>query len=235
MATIEETLANNLADVQAQIAAAAERSGRQAADVTLVAVTKYVDAEVTRALAKAGSCALGESRPQSLWQKAETLTDLAVDWHMIGHLQRNKIRRTLPLVSCIHSVDSERLLDSLQQEAERVADQVAILLEVNIAGDPEKTGFLPEQVASLAPRLDQWDQLQVCGLMAMSGRMSKPDQARREFAAVRQLRDRMQKDCPDETELRQLSMGMSGDFALAIQEGATIVRIGSALFEGIDR
>lgn len=233
MAATEDVLAKNLATVQLRMADAAVRSGRQPDDVTLVAVTKYVDHQVTRALVDAGCRVLGESRPQSLWQKAQSLHDLDIEWHMIGHLQRNKIRRTLPLVSWIHSVDSQRLLDGLQQEAAREGAVIKVLLEVNISGDPEKTGLSPAEAAELAPRLDQWNALHICGLMAMSGRVSDEQEALREFAAVRQLRDRMQQSCPGTVELAHLSMGMSRDYALAIEAGATIVRIGSALFEGL--
>jgi pyridoxal phosphate enzyme (YggS family) len=226
-------LSNNLAAVRQRMHEAATRAGRAAADVTLVAVTKYVDAEVTRALAEAGCRTLGESRPQALWEKAQRLGDLDVTWHLIGHLQRNKIRRTLPLLHCVESADSQRLLESLQQEARRLGRLVDVLLEVNISGDAEKTGLSADEACRLAPQLGRYDALHICGLMAMSGRTSDEAQARREFCAVRKLRDRMQQRCPGGIELPQLSMGMSGDYELAIEEGATTVRVGSALFEGV--
>ncbi len=234
MASYERVLTNNLSAVRAQMAEAAQRSGRTPDAVTLVAVTKYVGVDVTRCLFDAGCSTLGESRPQSLWQKADAMESLPVRWHMIGHLQRNKIRRTLPLLKCIHSADSERLLDTLQQETVRANHRVAVLLEVNISRDGEKTGLLPEDALPLARRLDQWDALDICGLMAMSGRRSDRDLARRDFVRVRELRDRMQAECPESVTLSHLSMGMSGDYSIAIEEGATLVRVGSALFEGVD-
>ena len=234
MAAQERKLADNLATVRTQMAEAAQCSGRDSDSVTLVAVTKYVDTDTTQCLAQAGCHALGESRPQSLWQKAESLQHLPIQWHMIGHLQRNKIRRSLPVLSCIHSVDSLRLLAALQEEASRANHRVSVLLEINISRDVEKTGLLPEDALPLAPRLADWDALNICGLMAMSGRLSDRDTARRDFAQVRELRDRLQQECPSAISLHHLSMGMSRDFAIAIEEGATIVRVGSALFEGVD-
>ncbi len=159
--------------------------------ITLVAVTKYVDARITRALVAAGCHTLGESRPQQLWQKAQELADLEIQWHLIGHLQRNKIRRTLPLVDCVHSVDSQRLLDALDQQASG-PPRTKVLLEINISGEPEKTGLLPADACRWAPELDRWPHLEICGLMAMTGRDSDDATARKEFAEVRQLRDRMQ-------------------------------------------
>ncbi len=229
----EQRLEDNLASVRAAMADAARRSGRQLRDVTLIGVTKYVDSAITESLARAGCLTLGESRPQSLWAKAASLQHLPIQWHMIGHLQRNKIRRSLPLLTCLHSVDSTRLLDSLDHEARRADHRLNVLLEVNISGDTEKTGLMPEAAMPLAERLDHWSALDICGLMAMSGRSSDAAQARGQFAELRELRDRMQRVCPDQIKLSQLSMGMSADYTIAIEEGATMVRVGSALFEGI--
>lgn len=233
MTDYERRFMDNLAAVRERIATAARHSGRRADDVTLVAVTKYVDADITRALVNAGCRTLAENRPQMLWEKAELLADLPIDWHMVGHLQRNKIRRTLPLVACIHSADSTRLLDSLQKEARRADRCVDVLLEVNISQDVEKTGLLPDDVRALACRLDEWNALNIRGLMAMSGRLSDAKDSRREFAQLRELRDRMQAECPSGVSLSHLSMGMSDDYTIAIEEGATIVRLGTALLEGI--
>jgi pyridoxal phosphate enzyme (YggS family) len=226
-------LAENLAEVRNRMAAAAQRSGRDAADVVLVAVTKYVDAETARWLPELGCMTLGESRPQSLWEKAEALRDTPVEWHMIGHLQRNKARRTLPLVTLVQSVDSVRLMEALEDEARRINRAVSVLLEVNVSGDVEKTGFSREEAAGLPGRLLNWPHLDVCGLMAMSGRLSDTDAARHDFVRLRELRDEMQRDCPEKIVLKQLSMGMSRDYEVAIEEGATMVRIGSALLEGV--
>lgn len=235
MSPRERRLAENIATVRGHMTEAARQCGRSPDEVTLVAVTKYVDAELTRAVVEAGCLHLGESRPQELWHKAETLVSLQPHWHLIGHLQRNKVRRTLPLVDWIHSADSVRLLDSLQEEAEAAQRRVRVLLEVNVSRDQDKTGLSPETLLPLVTRLPDWNALDICGLMAMSGLWSDHDQARHEFAQVRQLRDQMQALCPPHIALTHLSMGMSDDYVMAILEGATLVRVGSALFEGVEQ
>ena len=229
---MEKLIAENVAEIRARIARAAERSGRTPDRIALVAVTKYVLAELIRPVAAAGCCELGESRPQQLWEKAELLADLPVRWHLIGHLQRNKVRRTLPLTVLIHSVDSRRLLAAIDQEAGD-AGPVRVLLEVNVSGESAKFGFQPDEIEPLLAELPNFANVSVRGLMCMAGLEGRPDDARREFAALRQLRDRLRPSCPKGVVLDELSMGMSGDFEAAIEEGATIVRVGSALFKGI--
>jgi hypothetical protein len=231
----EEQLAENLAAVRQRIATAAARSGRQGDEVTLVAVTKYVDDLLARKLVDLGCRTLGESRPQELWGKAELLNDLGVQWHLIGHLQRNKARRTLPLVECVHSGDSERLLHELNEIATGQSPRLRVLLEVNISGDTAKHGLRSDEVEPLLPGLAQLEGIDICGLMSMASRDGGVDAARRDFAKLRQLRETLAKACPESISLRDLSMGMSGDFDVAIEEGATIVRVGSALFEGIEK
>ena len=226
-------LADNIARVRAEIAEAAARSGRTADAVRLVAATKYVDTAVTRQVAATGALDLGESRPQEIWSKAPELTDLAIRWHLIGHLQRNKVRRTLPLVALIHSVDSLRLIEELQSEAVRISRVQPILLEVNISGDGTKTGFSPTEIEQAIAAVATCDHLQVQGLMSMAGLDTDAVEAQKQFAAVRVLRDQLQANTPANVSLRELSMGMSGDFREAIAEGATMVRIGSSLFEGL--
>jgi hypothetical protein len=230
---LRERLVENLSRIRGRMADAARRSGRDPADVVLVAVTKYVDAEQAAWLPGAGCCELGESRPQSLWTKAAAVADPGVHWHLIGHLQRNKIRRTLPWLSWIHSVDSRRLLDALQQEAEAAATRVRVLLEVNVAGESAKTGFALADMLPLADQFDRWPRLRIEGLMAMAALEGDADAARRDFSQLRELRDAMQRHCPPHIQLQQLSMGMSGDYEVAIEEGATMVRVGSAVWEGL--
>ena len=225
-------LEDNLAAIRDQIAEATTATARKPSDVTVVAVTKYVDAELTRDLVTAGCKTLGESRPQAFWEKADKLSDLDIDWHFVGHLQRNKVRRTLPHVSLIHSVDSLRLLTEIDGQAADLGRQIPILLEVNISGDADKHGFAPDDLEPVLPQLATFSNVSIRGLMAMAHREGGPDVARRDFAAVRQLRDQLQTNAPDEISLDELSLGMSGDFSQAIMEGATIVRIGRALFQG---
>lgn len=223
----------NLASVRQRIHEAAERAGRSPSEVTLLAVTKYVTSDIARILLELGCRHFGESRPQQIWEKVEQVENPEIQWHLIGHLQRNKARRTLPLVSMIESVDSARLLHTLDRETQRTDSRARLLLEVNISGDREKYGLAPDEAVDLTHELDTWPHVEIVGLMAMSARSSDAQTARRDFIRLRQLRDHMQLTCPESVRLKHLSMGMSRDFETAIEEGATIVRIGSALFRGL--
>jgi hypothetical protein len=234
MSTLEQRIADNVARVRQTIASAAARSGRQAEDVTLVAVSKYVGQAEIEALLAAGCFDLGESRPQDLWDKAEQFGDRPVRWHMIGHLQRNKARRTLPLVSLLHAGDSWRLLETASQHLTQSGRTLDVLIEVNVSGDATKTGLGMDDVEPLLPQIAGLPNLRVCGLMAMARWGGTPDEARGDFVRLRNLRDQLAQRCPPEISLAHLSMGMSGDFEIAIEEGATLVRVGSALFEGAE-
>ncbi len=228
-----DRVAENLAGVRQKIAAAAGASGRSPDEVALVAVTKYVGPEVIRALVEAGCATLGESRPQQLCSRAADLADLPVRWHMIGHLQRNKVQRTLPVVEMIQSVDSVRLAVAIDEAAGAAGRTMPVLLEVNVSGDEAKHGFSPDELDRRLDELAGLGRLEIRGLMTMASLEGGPDVARRDFASLRALRDRLRRDCPPGVALGELSMGMSGDYQEAIREGATIVRIGSALFEGV--
>lgn len=235
MTNLSEIIAANVANVRGRIADAAARAGSDPQRITLVAVTKYVGAVETRAVFEAGCTALGESRPQEFWPKAETLADLGIDWHMIGHLQRNKIRRTLPLVKMVQSVDNIRLLEAIDRIAGELLLQAPILLEVNVSGDVKKHGFVSSTLRPLMSELEQFTNVRVRGLMCMASLAGGMDSARRDFSALRELREGLAADCPGNVELTELSMGMSRDYEQAIEEGATIVRVGSALYDGIPR
>lgn len=235
MVSNEKRIEDNLAAVHQRIEEAAVRSGRSAQDITLVAVTKYVDAGLTRMVAQAGCHTLGESRPQQLWMKAEALADDSdIRWHMIGHMQRNKLARTLPSVSVFHSIDSLRLLTAMQNQAEKTETKVDALIEVNISAESNKTGFPRNDVSDVLHQLGEFPLIRITGLMAMASRLGGPDRARRDFSELREFRDQLVSQVGS-CDLQQLSMGMSNDFEIAIEEGATIVRVGSALFEGIER
>jgi pyridoxal phosphate enzyme (YggS family) len=154
-----------------------------------------------------------------------------VRWHLIGHLQRNKIEHTLPLVRCIHSVDSLRLLTALDEAAGPTAPEV--LLEVNASREANKHGFTPEEVVGLAPAMQSVRHLPVVGLMTMAAYEADPESCRPTFALLRDLRDRLRRALALPDALPHLSMGMSNDFEVAVEEGATMVRLGSVLFEGL--
>ncbi len=237
------SIADNLRRVRERIAVAAESCGRIADDITLVGVTKYVGPREAAELVAAGCHDLGESRPQELWNKSEEFqragpSSAPVDpihWHLVGHLQRNKVRRTLPLVSLIHSVDSERLLAAIDEaHAETAGGSAApcnVLLEVNTSGESAKHGLVPDAVEPLVAAAPRFPHVRICGLMTMAALEGGPTVAARNFAALRVLRDRLKPNAPDCVALNDLSMGMSGDFEIAVREGATIVRVGSLLWD----
>jgi pyridoxal phosphate enzyme (YggS family) len=216
---LEERLAANLAAVEARIAAACARAGRPRTDVTLVAVTKYASARVAARLHDLGVADLGESRPQVLWRKADALPR-SVRWHLIGHLQRNKVDKTLPRAALIHSVDSVRLIEALAAEADRQSRDVPLLIEVNLSGEASKTGLDPAGLPEARAAVARHPRLHLRGLMTMAAH-DGPEAARPVFRRLRELGGPL------------LSMGMTNDFEVAIEEGATHVRVGSALFEGI--
>jgi pyridoxal phosphate enzyme (YggS family) len=223
---------NRLRAVEERMTAACQRAGRDRRDVTLVAVTKTVSPEVATLITELGVCHLGENRPQELWRKGAAL-DASVQWHLIGHLQRNKVERTLPLTHLIHSVDSVRLLNEMEGVAARQGRMVDVLLEVNVSGEANKHGFQPEEVPQLVPQIHRLRNVRVQGLMTMAAFEEDPERTRPTFASLRQLRDRLRTELGPAHPLERLSMGMSNDFEVAIEEGATLVRIGSALFEGL--
>ena len=231
---IHDLLHKRLAAVEERLQAACRSSGRMRQEVTMVAVTKTISVSVARLLPQLGLTQLGENRPQELWRKAALLPK-TVHWHLVGHLQRNKVERTLPLVHLIHSVDSVRLLQALENEAAKQGMNAAVLLEVNASGEPNKHGFVPEEVPALLPALAGLRHIQVMGLMTMASLEADPQRCRPTFALVRALRDRLRSQLSPPHTLEHLSMGMSNDFEVAIQEGATLVRIGTALFEDMPK
>lgn len=229
----DSILRQNWRRVVDEVHEATDKAGRKVDSVKIVGVTKYVDAETTLELAQAGCLNLGENRPQLLWQKADHFREQSaepVQWHLIGHLQRNKIRRSLHCNPLVHSVDSERVLKAIGDEAVQQDRVVDALLEVNVSDEESKTGLPIKEAAQLlggGPPAG----VRLIGLMAMAGWGTAPDEAKRSFDSVRELRDRLEEQC--DVRLPELSMGMSGDFQQAIEAGATIVRIGTRLFEGI--
>lgn len=226
-------IAENLARVRERIASAAANAGRRPEDVQLVGVTKYVGPAEAAVLFAAGCRHLGESRPQELWNKTSEPTLAGAHWHLVGHLQRNKVRRTLPLVELVHSVDSLRLAQAINDVAANLGRAARVLLEVNCSGDVEKHGLIPDGLKELLPQLAALTHVEACGLMTMAARGGDDRVAAENFAALRELRDAAKRDCPPSVRLAELSMGMSHDFEIAIREGATIVRVGSLLFDGI--
>jgi len=230
---VQSILRRNLEEVDRRIGAACGRVGRRREEVVLVAVTKYTDVATARELYRLGVADLAESRPQELWKKADAVPQAC--WHLVGHLQRNKVADTLPRVCMIHSVDSFRLLEALEQEAARQQRRLDVLIEFNLSGDVTKHGFVKEQLPFVLQAMQGLKQVRVCGLMTMAGWGTDKETARPVFAALRELRNAIRPHVPPGHAVDQLSMGMTGDFEAAVEEGATMVRIGSALFEGLVR
>jgi pyridoxal phosphate enzyme (YggS family) len=226
-----DQLRTNYLSVRDRMTDAARRAGRDTAAVTLVAVTKRTPNGILAPLVELGVPDLGENYPQELWRKAEETADLPVRWHLIGHLQGNKVRRTVPLVRMIHAVDSLKLLQALDSLAVELDEPPPVCLQVNTSGEVAKHGWSPEQILVDADAIAACRRIPVVGLMTMAGFGTDAETARPSFVQLRNVRDRLR----DRTglPLDQLSMGMSNDFETAIEEGATLVRVGSALFEGV--
>src|SRR5262245_4519193 len=225
---LRSVLADRIASVRARIAEACVRSGRDA-NVALVAVTKTVSPQVAAIAAELGLTDLGESRPQELWKKAEAVP--GAKWHLIGHLQRNKLDRTVPLVSLIHSVDSTRLLESLDAFGRKRGSPVPVLLEVNCSGEANKGGFAPADVPAVCDNAMSLSGVSIRGLMTMAAFAEDPQAVRPTFTMLRELRGVLR--VRTGLALPELSMGMSNDFEVAVEEGATLVRIGTTLFENL--
>jgi len=220
-------MAMDVAAVRARIAAAAARACRSADEVSIVAVTKGHPLERAREAAAAGLLDLGENRVQEALAKQDAWPGAPVRWHLIGHLQRNKAKLAAGRFALIHSLDSVRLADALESAATAAGIVQEVLVEVNVAREPQKSGVLPEEAPDLVRHAATLDHLRLRGLMTMAP--YTPDSAvqRRAFRQLRELRDRL---ATSDLDLGVLSMGMSGDFEIAVEEGATMVRLGTVLF-----
>ena len=223
------TPAENLEIVRSRIASAATRAGRNPADVELVAISKTHPAGLVREVAEAGQELFGESRVQEALVKIPELPG-RLRWHFIGHLQANKVRKALPLFELIHGVDTMEIARDIDRIAAELGLHPRVLLEVNVSGEGSKHGFTPEALERGLEELLALPRLQVEGFMTMAPLAPEAEASRPFFAALRTLRDRLaaQAGIPFPT----LSMGMSGDYEVAVEEGATLVRVGSAIFGG---
>ena len=219
---------DNLEALRGRIAVAARSAGREPAGVTLVAVTKRRPPGASRVLADLGVGDQGENYPQELWAKAGALAGAPIRWHLIGHLQGNKAKKTLPMCAMVHSVDSLKLLRTLSELAGEAPIRPTACLQVNASGEASKHGWTPGGLLADAEAIAAVAGLPVVGLMTMAAPDLDPRPA---FARLRELRDALRERTG--LTLPELSMGMSGDFEAAIAEGATLVRVGSALFEGV--
>jgi pyridoxal phosphate enzyme (YggS family) len=221
------SIAENLERVREQIAQAAAKAGRSTNDVDLVAISKTHEAEKVREAIEAGQNLFGESRVQEARVKIPELPS-NIRWHFVGHLQKNKIRHALPLFELIHSVDSLALAQDINRIAEDEGLHPRVLLEVNVAGEGSKFGFTPDKLREGMESLLSLSRLSILGLMTIPPIAEEAEASRKYFAELCGLRDRLQTEF--KVDLAQLSMGMTQDYAVAIEEGATLVRVGTAIF-----
>lgn len=245
---MRKRLADNLETVRCRIGEAAARAGRKPSDVTLVAVTKSVDPEVIRALLDLGVTDLAESRVMQLLQRSGMIgeqlarrsmlegqpTAVHPHWHMIGHLQRNKVKPLLPVVSMIHSVDTLRLAEEIHTYAHKVERRIDVLVEVNCSGEEQKYGMPVAAAGHFIEQILAMDNVRVCGLMTMAHQTADPEETRPLFERLYELFLELKVAYRLGKEFHHLSMGMSQDYQVAVECGATMVRVGSALFEGIE-
>ena len=218
-----------LTDVRDRIARAANRAGRDPASVRLIAVSKTFSADHIRAAADAGQLDFGENKIQEGLRKIEETGNLALRWHLIGHLQSNKAKQAARF-DAIHSIDAGSLLRKVEDAAAAAGRRVDVLIQVDLAKEPTKYGVAPEDVRPILHVAQSCQAARLRGLMLLPPAFDDPEGARGYFAALRSLRDDLAKDCSDPAMLAELSMGMSHDFEVAVEEGATMVRVGSAIF-----
>jgi len=226
-----ERLLANLREVRDRIAQAARRSGRPPDAVRLVAVTKAVPPGTIRLLLDAGQADIGENHAQQLRDRAAELEGAPVRWHMIGRLQRNKVKYVVPVAAMIHSVDSLRLAEEISKRAQAAGARATCLVEVNVSGEEAKGGLVPADVPRVADAIAALPALDLVGLMTMAPLADDPETVRPVFAALRECLARVNREAAAlPAPLRELSMGMTQDYEAAVEEGATIVRVGTALF-----
>ena len=217
-----------LEEVRERISKACERVGRDPKEVTLLGATKTVPAEVIRAFYECGLKTFGENRAQEFLKKWEALSDLSIDWHFIGRLQSNKVKYLIGKVSLIHSVDRESLVDEIEKRAKKAGIIQDVLIEVNVGNEETKGGVSPEDLSRLTEYVLSKEHLSLKGLMAIPPYSEDPEEVRPYFTKLREMKERLEREFG--VALEHLSMGMSSDFEVAIEEGATIVRVGTLLF-----
>ena len=222
-------LKENLADVEAKIVKACENSGRQRDDVTLIAVSKTKPVETLKEAYDLGVRVFGENKVQELTDKYEALPK-DIQLHMIGHLQRNKVKYIIDKVALIHSVDSIRLAETIEKEAAKHNITANILIEVNVAKEESKFGLMPEELDELIDKIKDFNHIQVKGLMTIAPFVENPETNREIFRSLRKLSVDISNKNVDNVNVSILSMGMTNDYTVAVEEGATMVRVGTGIF-----
>ena len=225
----QEQLAENIAHVRARVGEAAEKAGRDPAEITLVAVSKTKPVELVEMAYNLGVTDFGENRVQEALPKIARFHPAGLHWHLIGHLQSNKAGKAVEPFACVHSVDSLHLARLLNRRAEEEGKRLPILLQVNVAGEVSKEGMAPGETPELARQIVALPALQVEGLMTIAPLVDDPEEVRPIFRELRRLRDRLREQVTA-SAWAHLSMGMTDDYEVAIEEGATLVRVGRAIF-----
>jgi pyridoxal phosphate enzyme (YggS family) len=223
-------LKQRLEQIKERIRKACESCSRDANSVRLVAVSKTIAAGTVKEAIEAGVTVLGENYIQEAREKFNTLVQYPVSWHFIGHLQSNKAKYAVRLFDLIHSVDSFKLARELDKQANKLDKIQQILVQVNISAEDTKSGISADEAPGLISEISRLENLSIRGLMTMPPYFYQPEKVKPFFAALRELRDRIKAQAPANVSLEELSMGMTGDFEVAIEEGATLVRIGTAIF-----
>ncbi|MFZ8862840.1 MAG: YggS family pyridoxal phosphate-dependent enzyme [Thermocrinis sp.] len=221
-------ICHKIQEIEQRLARACEKAGRKREEVLLLGASKYANAEKIREAYQCGVRAFGENRAQDFLKKFEELKDLPIDWHFIGNLQTNKVKYIIDKVSLIHSVDRQSLAEEIQKRAERLGKVQDVLIEVNVGKEETKGGVYEEDLEKLFEYCLSLKNLRVLGLMAIPPYKENPEEVRPYFVKLRKLKEKLEELY--KLKLPHLSMGMSGDFEVAVEEGATIVRIGSAVF-----
>ncbi len=227
---IEYPIAENLERINQRIIEACNRAGRDSKEITLIAVSKTKPIEAIENVFSSGQVHFGENRMQELQEKMDTIKDQEVQWHMIGTMQSNKIKYIANRVNWIHSVSKKKHLDEIQKRAELAQRTINVLIQVNISGENQKSGCEASELEEILTHAKALSNIKVKGLMGMATFADNPENVRSEFASLRTTLTSHAHLNGDNINLRELSMGMSGDFEVAIEEGATMVRVGSAIF-----
>jgi len=220
----------NIESVRERIAAACRRAGRRPEDITLVAVSKTFPAERIREVVRAGVSDIGENYVQEVLPKREALAGEPVRWHFIGHLQSNKAKSIASWVTMVHALDSRALAQELDTRAARANRTIDALVEVNTTGEESKFGITPDQILPFVRSLEGFSHIRICGLMTIGPFLPDPEGSRPMFRRLRELRETLARHSQQNLDPVHLSMGMTGDFEVAVEEGATLLRIGTALF-----
>lgn len=219
----------NLKEVEEKICQACARSGRAREDVTLIAVSKTKPVEMIREAMQSGIVAFGENKVQEIVEKQKIITE-PLDWHMIGHLQRNKVKQLVGKTKRIHSVDSLRLAEQIQSDFSKKDEIADILIEINMAKEESKFGVMPEDAEDLICRIAGFDHIRIHGLMTIAPFVQNPEENRIHFRNLHKLLVDINSKNIDNISMDELSMGMTGDYEVAIEEGATFVRVGTGIF-----